>query len=306
MLAAIFIALSSAFQSGPSTSPVVVIAQRRSQVPHNDARLDRSPLYMTTTTESDLVSVSTVSGDSRTMQYELSPPQFIYVILTSVFITCLLIADVIGVKLFELQLPFEILGHKTIEHTCGMLTFPITFMLGDTINEYYGTKATKQTVYIGLAMSILTFIVMNIAQAMPYLDKPFNVTPESFNMIFGSAKIMYVASVFAYLLGQLTDIWLFGIIKKATKGKYLWLRATGSTVISQMLDSFVVSYVAFSLGKTLTGQIPATPEEIFNIAVTGYGLKFAMSVALTPLLYQLRDIMHDRFGLEPVPLDAEE
>ena len=155
-----------------------------------------------------------------------------------------------------------------------MLTFPITFLLGDVINEYYGATATKNTVYLGLVMSILVFIIVNIAQALPYLDKGFNVTPEAFNMIFGSAKLMYIASIVAYLVGQLLDIWLFGIIKRVTKGRYvclfyihlcsiqfihilyahvntycmhryLWLRATGSTVLSQMMDSFVVSYIAF-------------------------------------------------------------
>ena len=130
-----------------------------------------------------------------------------------------------------------------------MLTFPITFILGDIINEYYGAKAAKRTVYIGLAMSILVFIVMNIAQFMPYLDKPFNVTQTNFDAIFGSAKLMYIASIVAYLIGSLSDIWLFGIIKKLTNGKLLWLRATGSTIISQILDSFVVSYIAFSVGK---------------------------------------------------------
>jgi hypothetical protein len=75
-------------------------------------------------------------------QYELSPQQFVYVVLTSIFVTCLIIADVIGVKLFEIPLPFEILGHKTVEHTCGMLIFPVTFVLGDVINEYFGPKVT--------------------------------------------------------------------------------------------------------------------------------------------------------------------
>jgi uncharacterized PurR-regulated membrane protein YhhQ (DUF165 family) len=106
--------------------------------------------------------------------HRLSIHQFIYVILTSTFITCLIIADVIGVKIFEIPLPFEIFGYKSIEHTCGMITFPVTFLLGDVINEYYGARATKQTVYIGLIMSILVFIVMNIAQVLPFLDKPFN------------------------------------------------------------------------------------------------------------------------------------
>jgi uncharacterized PurR-regulated membrane protein YhhQ (DUF165 family) len=132
---------------------------------------------------------------SNTPPYKLSKPQSVYVALTTLFVTCLIVADVVGVKIFEIKLPFSIFGHSSIEHTCGMLTFPITFLLGDIINEYYGAKATKATVYLGLVMSILVFFIMNIAQALPYLDKPFNVTPLAFNMVFGSAKLMYVASI---------------------------------------------------------------------------------------------------------------
>lgn len=108
--------------------------------------------------------------------HTLSKQQMVYLMLTSTFITCLIVADVIGVKIFELKLPFSVLGCSSVEHTCGMLTFPLTFILGDVINEYFGPKATKATVYIGLAMSILVFLVMNLAQALPYLQKPFNGT----------------------------------------------------------------------------------------------------------------------------------
>lgn len=255
------------------------------------------------TTPTPVISQTAVSSVSTATPYDLSPQQFVYVVLTSVFITCLIVADVIGVKLFEIPLPFEILGHKTVEHTCGMLTFPITFILGDIINEYYGAKAAKRTVYIGLAMSALVFVVMNLAQALPYLDKPFNVSKDSFDAIFGSAKLMYVASCVAYLIGSLSDIWLFGVIKKVTKGKLLWLRATGSTVISQVLDSFVVSYIAFSVGKALNGQTPATLPEVLNIAATGYGLKFLIAASLTPLLYVLKSVLTERFGLQALPYD---
>lgn len=203
-----------------------------------------------------ILSAQSVIKDARlTPPYAFSKQQFVYVVLTSIFVTCLIVADVIGVKIFEIKLPFSILGFSSIEHTCGMLTFPVTFLLGDIINEYYGAKATRTTVYIGLAMSIFVFFMMNIAQVLPYLDRPFNVSPLAFNTIFGSAKLMYCASIIAYLVGQLMDIWLFGVIKKITKGKYLWLRATGSTLVSQLLDSFVVSYIAFGPGKRLAGQI---------------------------------------------------
>ena len=107
----------------------------------------------------------------------------------------------------------------------------------------------------------------------------------------------------AYLIGQLSDIWLFGVIKNVTKGKFLWLRATGSTVISQMIDSFVVSYIAFSFGKSITNQTPATLSEVLNIAVTGYGLKFIIAAAMTPFLYIIRNYLQKRFGLAPLPSD---
>eukprot|EP01031_Cornospumella_fuschlensis_P033552 gene33552-40591_t len=256
---------------------------------------------------SEIVAASPSKGRPVTFPpHRLSVHQFVYMVLTATFVTCLIVADVIGVKIFEIKLPFPILGHTSIEHTCGMLTFPITFLLGDVINEYYGANATKQTVYIGLAMSVLVFMVMNLAQALPYLQKPFNVTPEAFNMIFGSAKLMYVASIAAYLVGQLTDIWLFGVIKRLTKGNLLWLRATGSTVISQLLDSFVVTYIAFSFGKTVTNQVPATIKEVLNIAITGYGLKFVIAGLITPILYGIRSVLHNRFGFEPLPVDYKE
>lgn len=136
------------------------------------------------------------------------------------------------------------------------------------------------------------------------------------------------------MVGQLIDIWLFGLIKRITKGpfylklyiyiafvnyyheyagllhiligKYLWLRATGSTLISQFLDSFVVSYIAFSLGKSLTNQVPATLAEVSNIALTGYALKFVISAAITPVLYLVRNILHNKYGFEALPVDYVE
>lgn len=155
-------------------------------------------------------------------------------------------------------------------------------------------------------MSIFTFIVMNIAQALPYLDKPFNVTQAAFDMIFGSAKTMYLASIVAYLAGSLADIWLFGVIKRLTKGRMLWLRATGSTIISQLLDSFVVSYVAYRGGKIWTKQVPATMAEVMRISMTGYSLKFVIAGMITPILYLLRGVCINNFQLEAEPVPTTE
>lgn len=241
---------------------------------------------------------------------DMTARQKLYLWLTAFFVSCLLIADIVGIKLFriplgfEVALPFSSSPIDAIEHTCGMLTFPVTFLLTDLLNEYYGTKGARRVTYIGLVMASFVFIVMNIAQAMPYLPKDFNIKQEHFDAVFGSAKVMYVASLSAYLVGQLCDIWVFHAIKRVTGGRYLWLRATGSTVVSQMLDSFVVSYLAFSLGRRVFPD-PAVPPadfgDILKIAATGYTLKFVVAIAITPLIYLGRGVIHKYIGLTPLP-----
>lgn len=233
--------------------------------------------------------------------WKLTVAQSLYVWLTAFFVACLLIADIVGIKLFHIPLPFKIWGYDAIEHTCGMITFPVTFLLTDLINEYYGAKGARRVTYIGFAMLAFVFLIMNIAQAMPYLDAPFNIDQKSFDAVFGSAKLMYVASMTAYLVGQLADIAVFRTLKRTTGGRLLWLLATGSTVVSQMLDSFVVSYLAFGLGKTLTGQVGASLPEVLKIAATGYTLKFIIAIAITPLIYLGRGALHRWFGLTPAP-----
>jgi len=87
----------------------------------------------------------------------------------------------VQVKLFDFKLPFALFGHTSVEHTCGMLTFPVTFLLNNIINEYYGADATRWTVYLGLAMSIFVYIVIDIAQMVPYLNAPFNISKIAFD-----------------------------------------------------------------------------------------------------------------------------
>ena len=232
--------------------------------------------------------------DAHHEPHAFTAAQRLYIWLAMIFVASLLIADIVGIKLFRIPLPFPIFGFDAIEHTCGMLTFPITFVLTDLINEHYGARAARRITWICFAAAAYVFVVINVAQAMPYLDAPFNVSPSEFDAIFGSAKIMYVASLSAYLVGQMSDIAMFGFIKRLTGERFVWLRATGSTVISQLIDSFVVSYLAFSLGRELFPD-PANPaapiSAIPAIALTGYMLKFVIAIAMTPVIYAGRRAM---------------
>ena len=235
-------------------------------------------------------------------QTRLTTPQMVYLWLCCLSVASLLIADITGVKLFA----FTVFGEHglTIKHSCGMLTFPITFLLTDLVNEYYGRKAARRIIWIGFAMGAFVWCVVRVTLAMPRWDVPFNVQPGAFEAVFQSSQIMYFASLLAYVTGSLCDIAVFGWLKRLTGGKMVWLRATGSTIISQMLDSLVVTFFGLSYGRMLFGGGDPMPfSEVPSTAATGYILKFFIAIALTPLIYAGRAIMQRRFGLVPLPSD---
>jgi len=240
-----------------------------------------------------------------TEPHALSPAQKLFMWLSGVSIASLLIGDVIGIKLFRIPLGFTLPlpGGSTdsIVHTCGMLTFPITFLITDLVNEFYGKRAARRLAIISFSMSLFAFVFINIGLAMPFLDADFNISPAAFNMVFGSAKVMFVASLTAYLIGNFCDIAVFGAFKRLTGDRFIWLRATGSTVISQMLDSLVVTYLAFSLGRRLfaDGAVPMGTSEVFKTAATGYLLKFVIAIAMTPVIYLGHRIIKRWLGMTP-------
>ena len=157
-------------------------------------------------------------------------------------------------------------------------------------------------------MGFLVFLTVNAALAMPRWDVPFNIREGSFEDVFANSRVMYVASLGAFLIGSLSDIWIFSFLKRLTGGKMVWLRATGSTVVSQFIDSFVVTWLAFSVGRQVfpTDAAPMPFDEVVKTAATGYGLKFAIAIAITPLVYAGRAVMTRRFGLRPLPPDQQD
>jgi uncharacterized integral membrane protein (TIGR00697 family) len=217
--------------------------------------------------------------------------QKLFLYLVGVFLTALLIGDTIGSKLFVVDVP---LGFVTLPATLsvGAIWFPITFLLTDTVNEFYGTAGARTMTFVGFWMALLAFAIIYSARRIPAAGfSP--VSQDSFDSVFGNANRIFAASLCAYLIGQLVDIAIFQHLKGMTKSRHIWLRSTGSTLISQLIDTLVVTYVAFA-GKL-------TAEQLRRTATTSYALKVLIAVGLTPAIYALHGVIHRYLGLTPAP-----
>lgn len=217
--------------------------------------------------------------------------QKLFLYLVGVFLTALLIGDTIGSKIFTVEVP---LGFAVLPATLsvGAIWFPITFLLTDTVNEFYGTQGARTMTFLGFWMALLSFVILWVARQIPAASfSP--VSQQSFDAIFGSANRLFVASLCAYLVGQMVDIAVFQHLKGVTRLKHIWLRSTGSTLVSQLIDTVVVTYVAFS------GKLP--PLQLHRTVASGYAVKVVFALALTPAIYALHGLIHRRFGLEPAP-----
>lgn len=226
----------------------------------------------------------------RRKDYVLSRPQKLYVVCAAVFITALVIAEATASKFFTaLDLPFTLsifgVGFDSVIMTAGVIAFPITFIVTDVLNEYYGKKGIRFVTFVGMAMIVFEFALLKIAMAVPTASiSP--VPEEAFDAVFGATGRIIVGSLTAYLLGQLADITLFHWLRRLTEGRMLWLRATGSTFGSQFIDTLIVLTVAFA------GQLRF--QEIVAITLFNYSYKFVIAVLITPIIY-LAHWMMDRY-----------
>ena len=224
----------------------------------------------------------------------LTRPQKLFVVCAGIFITALVVAEATASKFFTaFQLPFtiSILGVEFSEvvMTAGVLAFPITFIVTDLLNEYYGKPGIRFVTYLGMVMIIFEFGLLQLAMGVP--TAPISPVPEeAFNTVFGATGRIIIGSITAYVIGQLVDISLFHWLRKRTQGRHLWLRATGSTLGSQFMDTFIVLTIAFA-GQLALGEIVA-------ITLFNYSYKFIIAVVITPVIYGAHWIMDWYLGDE--------
>ena len=194
----------------------------------------------------------------------------VFLVLAGFFITNAIVAELIGGKLVQFFGIFT--------QSIGIILWPVIFLLTDLINEYYGKDGVRKLTYITVGLISFTFIIISIALNIDATSfSP--VSDPVFKTVFGQSQWIIVGSIIAFLFSQLVDVYMFLVFKKVTNGKYIWLRATGSTMVSQLIDTFVVQFIAF----VLPGKWPF--DEFLVNASWGYAFKLLVALALIPLIY---------------------
>lgn len=207
----------------------------------------------------------------------------VYLCLASAFVVLLVLTNIIGIKLF--QAPF----YPEFALTTGILTYPLTFLVTDVVSEVYGKRRADFMVAIGFVMSLVMIGVMQLAVWVP--PHPFWVPAENafyasaaeyqhaYESVFSLQGLLLMGSMSAYLCAQLCDNYLYHFWKRLTKGRHLWLRNNGSTMVSQLVDTAIVNSILFYLGFGMefwTGV---------GIMATIYVYKMCLAALDTPLIY---------------------
>lgn len=206
----------------------------------------------------------------------------VFLTLAAFFVTNAIVAELIGGKLIQIG-PFAM--------SIGIIPWPIVFLTTDLINEYYGKAGVKR-------LSILTSCLIGYAFILLYFGMMVDaasfspVNNEQFSIVFGQSMWIIVASIIAFLLSQFVDVFIFWLLRDKTGGKHIWLRSTGSTVISQLVDTFTV----LGIGFWLPGKI--STSEYINLALTGYTFKLLIAIGLTPVIYMLHAFIDKFLGVK--------
>lgn len=245
--------------------------------------------------------------------------QRVYLILCGIFITNAILAELIGVKIFSLEqtlgfdpVNLDIFGYSmNFNLTAGVLIWPVVFITTDIINEYFGKPGVKRISFLTAGLIAYSFIIISlvtrVTPAQFWLEinatdvegNPFNID-YAFNTVYSQGLGIIVGSLTAFLLGQLLDVFIFHKLRKITGPKFIWLRATGSTLVSQLVDSFVVLIIAFYLfGNWSLLQVT-------SVAIINYIYKFVIAVLLTPLIYLGRHLIDRYLGKDYADSIAEQ
>ena len=229
----------------------------------------------------------------------------LFVILSGFFLVNAVLAEFVGIKIFALEtaLGFEPLNWTlfgqtgTLNFTTGVLLWPFVFVMTDVINEYFGRRGVKFITWLTIILIVYAFLFAFLAiQVAPadwwvssYQAQGIPDMQVAFAGIFGQGLWVIVGSLVAFLIGQLLDVTVYHRVRRITGESKIWLRATGSTLVSQFVDSYVVLYIAFVIGPQ---NWPL--EQFLAVGTLNYSYKFGAAILMTPLIY-LAHFLIDRY-----------
>jgi queuosine precursor transporter len=238
----------------------------------------------------------------------------LFIILGGFFIANALIAEFMGVKIFSLErslggepVHWTLLGGKwNFDLSAGVLLWPVVFIMTDIINEYYGKRGVKFLSWLGAGLIAYAYFMFYGSIKLVSADwwassqtaRGVADMNASYNGIFGQGLGIIIGSLAAFLFAQLLDVLIFHEIKKRTGERWLWLRSTGSTLFSQLADTFIVTSIAFYFYPMLVagnGE-PWSLNQLFTVCTGGYLYKFTVAVLMTPVIYGVHDLIERYLG----------
>ncbi|MEQ8351277.1 MAG: queuosine precursor transporter [Leptospiraceae bacterium] len=249
----------------------------------------------------------------------------LYVFLSSMFVTMLVLTNMLGTKLFILFPNYDPLS---VVLTSGIVTYPFTFWLTDIVSETFGKRKADLMVVYGFVASMLMLLILQIVQSLPPAEI-WRIPPEfaetfadefhligrdgqllgasstaaqtAFTFTFDAPGLLLFASMLAYLAAQLTDNYMFHFWRRLTKGKHLWLRNNGSTAVSQLLDTIIVNSIFLTFYWKMPYLVPTEdqPVTVVQVIMTTYLVKLALALLDTPLIYGGIIFIKKAFGLAP-------
>ena len=220
-------------------------------------------------------------------------------LLFGIFLTNAILAELIGAKIFSLEAIWNLPPAQIrlfdnllldINLTAGVVIWPIVFVTTDVINEYFGKNAVRKISYLAAGLIAFAFIVISVVIYLPpapfWLDvnntdptgNPFDIN-YAFSQVYQQGLGIIIGSLIAFLIGQLLDASIFQYLRRLPGNRKVWLRATGSTLVSQLVDSFVVLTVAFYVFGNWSIQ------QVISVGVINYAYKFVIAILLTPVIY---------------------
>lgn len=232
-----------------------------------------------------------------------SKRDFLFVVLAGFFITNAIVAEMVGGKLIDIGQSFK---PNLFIMSVGILPWPIVFLATDIINEFYGKKVVRRLSILTACLIGYAFIVLFLTMQVPAISTS-PIPEEAFMQVFGQSMWIIIGSITAFIVSQLIDVFVFWVIRERTGGKMIWLRSTGSTVVSQLFDTFIVGGIGLWLPSRLyPDQYHITTEIFLKASLTGYSVKLLIAVALTPLIYTGHFLIDKYLGDKEAEKDIEQ